>query len=124
MTTLDKNVQNSLDKVHLHVDALLQCTTTSPAADMQATPLSDLAPAPQPALTPTLAPGPVWALDPITAPDPTLATGLTPAPTPAPSQLSARTHGQVPAPHPHHPLFPNARDQGHDCAMAATSQLP
>jgi hypothetical protein len=41
ITTLDKNVRDSLDEVHLCVDALLQCTTTSPAADVQATPLSD-----------------------------------------------------------------------------------
>ncbi len=80
MTTLDKNVQDSLEKVHLHVDALLQHTTTSSPADVQATPLSDLAMASQLAPTPTPAPSPVWDPDPILAPDPTPATGLTPAP--------------------------------------------
>ena len=41
MTILDKNVWDSLDEVHLLVDALLQRTTMSPTADVQATPLSD-----------------------------------------------------------------------------------
>jgi hypothetical protein len=56
--TLDKNVRDSLDQVHLHVGVLLQRTTTSPVVDMQANSPSDLAPAPQPALTPPLAPIP------------------------------------------------------------------
>ncbi len=53
MTTMDNNVQDSLDKVHLHVDALLQLTTMSPKVNVQATPLTDSAPALHPALTPT-----------------------------------------------------------------------
>jgi hypothetical protein len=40
MTTLDKNVQDSLDEVHLHVDALLPCTTTHPEVNVQSTPVS------------------------------------------------------------------------------------
>ncbi len=40
MTTLDKNVRDSLDKVHLHVDALLQRTTTSPKVNVQTTSVS------------------------------------------------------------------------------------
>jgi hypothetical protein len=47
MNTLDENVWDSLEQVHLHVDALLQHTTMSPAADVQATPPSDSAPAQQ-----------------------------------------------------------------------------
>jgi hypothetical protein len=114
MTTLDKNVQDSLDKVHLRVDALLQRTTTFPAADVQATPLLDSALESQLAPTPTPTPSPVWAPDPIPALDPTPATGLTPAPPPTPSQLPACAHGRMPAPHPRHPLFPNVRNQVDD----------
>ncbi len=124
ITTLDKNVRNSLDKVHLHVDALLQRDSTSPAADVQATLPSDAAPAPQLAPTPTPAPSLVWALDSIPAPDPTPATGLTLAPTPAPSQLPACAHGRMPGPHPCHPLFPDAHNQVNNRATAATPQPP
>jgi hypothetical protein len=92
ITTLDKNVRDRLYKVHLHVDALPQHTTTSPMADVQATLLLDSAPASQPAPTPTLAPSLIWAPDPNPAPDPTPATGLTLAPPPAPSQLPAPVH--------------------------------
>jgi hypothetical protein len=42
MTTLDKNVWDSLDKVHLRVDALLQRTTTFPKVNVQTTPVSAL----------------------------------------------------------------------------------
>jgi hypothetical protein len=106
------------------VDALLRGTTMSPLANVQATPLLDLAPASQPAPSPTLAPSPVWALDPIPAPDPTPATGSTPAPPPTPSQLPACAHRRMPAPHPCHPLFLNARNQVNDCATATTAQPP
>ncbi len=116
MTTLDKNVRDSLDEVHLHVDALLQRTTTSPKVNMQTTPVSAsdsalalaLAPIPQPAPPPTLTPHPIQAPDPIPALDPTPATGLTPVPPPAPFQSSAHAHGQVPEPHRRHPLFSDA----------------
>ena len=46
MNTLDENIRDSLDQVHLRVDALLQHTTMSPVADVQATPPLDLALAP------------------------------------------------------------------------------
>jgi hypothetical protein len=111
MTTLDKNVWDSLNEVHLHVDALLQHTIMSPIADVQATQLSDLAPASQLAPTPTLAPSLVRAPDLNPGPDPTLATGSTLSPPPAPSQLPACAHRRMPAPHPCHPLFPDARNQ-------------
>jgi hypothetical protein len=124
MTILDKNVWDSLDEVHLLVDALLQRTTMSPTADVQATPLSDLAPASQLAPTPTPAPSLVWAPDPTLAPDPTPATSSTPAPPPAPSQLPAHAREQMPAPHPRHPLFLDAHNQVNDCTMAATAQPP
>jgi hypothetical protein len=124
MNTLDENIRHSLDHVHLHVDVLLQRTTTSPVADVQATSPSALALAPQPAPTPTPEPNPVRAPYLILAPDPTLATGLTPAPTPAPAQLPAWAHGQMPAPHPHHPLFPDACKYIDNRTVATTLQPP
>jgi hypothetical protein len=72
MSTLDENMRDSLDQVHLHVDAFLQHTTTPSAADLHATPQSapalapELTPAPAPAPVPT----PVWTSDPILASDP------------------------------------------------------
>jgi hypothetical protein len=122
MNTLDENVWDSLDQVLLHVDALLQCTTTSPAADVQATPPSALALAPQPAPTSTLAPTPDWTLDPIPAPDPAPATDSAPAPTPALALLPPWAHVWTLAPHPCHSLFPHVHGYVDNCAAADTLQ--
>jgi hypothetical protein len=144
MTTLDKNVWDSLDKVHLCVDALLQRTTTFPKVNVQTTPVSGsdltlaaaaaaasglalalaLAPESQPALPPTPTPRLVPARDPIQALDPTPATGSTPAPPPAPFQSSACVHGQELAPHLFHPLFPNANGQVDSHAPDNLAQPP
>ncbi len=108
MSTLDENVRNSLDQLHLHLDALLQHTTTSSAADLRATPPLASALALQLAPPPAPAPIPVWAWDPILAPDPTPPTGVTLAAAPAPAPPPLWAQVQTPAPHSRHPLFPDA----------------